>query len=141
MEKIFTLGTSSRSKEEFLRLLGIHGIEAVADVRRFPTSRFDHFKKELIRELLEKEGISYFYLGEELGGFRKGGYEAYTRTEDFQSGLRRLVEIASLKRTAIVCAERFPWRCHRRFIARELALRGWEVIHILDEERIWKKGG
>jgi len=140
MRRVFTIGTSERSFEEFLSLLRLHKIQAVADVRRFPTSRLKHFKKEAFQGLLEAEGIEYFYLGKELGGFRQGGYQAYMESEEFQEGIGRLEEISARLNTVIVCAERFPWKCHRRFIAQALESKGWEVIHILDEGRIWRRG-
>ena len=33
-----------------------------------------------------------------------------------------------------MCAEKFPWACHRNYIASTLKQRGWQVIHILDEK-------
>jgi uncharacterized protein (DUF488 family) len=39
--------------------------------------------------------------------------------------------------TAFVCAERLPWKCHRRHIAQALAARGWDVRHIIEEDRLW----
>ena len=53
-------------------------------------------------------------------------------------GIEKLKKIASEFTTAFLCAERFPWRCHRRFIALRLVQDGWRVIHILDEERTWE---
>ncbi len=138
---IFTLGTSIRSPQEFVRLLQNWEIEIVADVRRFPTSKFEHFKQENLSDLVGQEGISYCYLGKELGGYRKGGYLAFLTSEDFQEGLAKLEKQAEMKRTAILCAERLPWRCHRRFISGELTKRGWQVIHILDEKRNWVPEG
>ena len=73
-EVIYTLGTSDRTAEEFLALLGSLGAELVVDVRRFPTSRFGHFRREEFKDLLEGGGFSYLYLGEELGGYRRKGY-------------------------------------------------------------------
>lgn len=108
------------------------------DVRRFPTSKFDHFKKDNLALKLRKLGIRYFYLGDVLGGFRKKGYQEHTRTPEFIRGMKRLKKITSEFRTAFLCAERFPWRCHRRFIALRLVQNGWRVIHILDEERTWE---
>jgi uncharacterized protein (DUF488 family) len=137
---IYTLGTSTRSPEEFISLLTGHRIEAVADVRRFPTSRFEHFKRENLAGLLHGSGIEYIYLGDELGGYRRGGYPNFTTTPEFQAGLARLERIARERKTAFICAERFPWRCHRRFIAMELERRGWPVIHILDKSRDWVPG-
>ncbi len=134
---IFTLGSSTRSAQEFLDLLAHYQIETIVDVRRFPTSRFEHFIKENLALLLEKSGVAYLYLGEELGGYRSGGYEAYMKSEEFEAGLARLQGVAQKKRVAIMCSERLPWRCHRRHIGRALRERGWEVRHIIDEKREW----
>ena len=134
---IYTLGTSTRSPGEFIELLTSHGVEVVVDVRRFPSSRFEHFCQEKLAHLLSEASINYVYLGEKLGGYRRGGYQNFTTTSEFQIGLKKLEEIAQNKRTAIICAERLPWRCHRRFIALELEKRGWQVNHIIDQEREW----
>jgi len=139
--RIFTLGSSNRSAREFLDLLAHYQIEVIVDVRRFPTSRFDHFIKENLALLLEEKGIAYLYLGEELGGYRSGGYEAYMKSEEFEAGLARLQGVAEKKRVAIMCSERLPWRCHRRHIARTLMERGWQVRHIIDEKREWVPKG
>ena len=130
---IYTLGTSTRSPEEFIELLSSHGVEVVVDVRRFPSSRFEHFCREKLEELLPEAGIDYIYMGKELGGYRRGGYQSFTTTSEFLSGLQKLEEIARKRCTSIICAERFPWRCHRRFIALELEKRGWRVSHIIDK--------
>ena len=130
---IFTLGTSNRSLEDFIHLLRMSRIEMVVDVRRFPTSKFPHFKKEALSQSLAEEGLGYAYLGKELGGYRKGGYEAYMQTHDFLRGMELLERMATRCRCAIFCAERLPWRCHRRFIARSLEDRGWKAIHIIEE--------
>jgi len=129
--KIYTLGTSTRSLEEFISVLRENGIEVAVDVRRFPRSRFPHFEGEALAHELPKEGIEYVWMGKELGGYRKGGYPAYMETQAFQEGLRRLEDMATKKRVAIFCAERIPWRCHRRFISRRLEERGWEVVHLI----------
>ena len=133
----FTLGSSTRSAQEFLDLLAHYQIEAIVDVRRFPTSRFEHFIKENLAPLLEEKGIAYLYLGEELGGYRSGGYEAYMKSEEFEAGLARLQGVAQKKRVAIMCSERLPWRCHRRHIGRALRERDWEVQHLIDLDRVW----
>jgi uncharacterized protein (DUF488 family) len=134
---IYTFGTSTRSSKEFIELLSNHDVAVVADVRRFPSSRFEFFRREKLEGLLLEVGIDYIYMGEELGGYRRGGYRGFTATSQFQAGLRKLEEIARQKRAAIVCAERLPWRCHRRFIALELENRGWRVSHIIDEGGDW----
>ena len=135
---IFTLGSSNRTLEEFVQLLRTNAIEMVTDVRSFPTSRFPHFQKAALAESLGEKGLGYFFLGKELGGYRKGGYEAYTQTPDYLRGVELLERLASRCRCAILCAERLPWRCHRRFIGRSMQERGWKVLHIIEEKRIWE---
>ncbi len=139
MEKIiFTLGSSNRSLEEFLQLLRTNAMEMVIDVRSFPTSKFPHFKKESLSQSLGENGLGYVSLGKELGGYRKGGYEAYTQTYDYLRGLELVERLASRCRCTILWAERFPWRCHRRFIGRSMQERGWKVWHIIEEGRVWE---
>jgi uncharacterized protein (DUF488 family) len=135
---IYTIGTSTRAEKEFLKLLRCYQIETVIDVRSFPQSRFEHFKKDNLTKKLKTEGINYIYLGKELGGFRKGGYLAYTKTTPYQDGISHLEEIGREGITAFICAERFPWKCHRRFIAASLEERGWRVEHIIEENRVWR---
>ena len=134
---IYSLGTSTRTSEEFLDLFREHEIKIGVDIRSFPTSRFPHFVKESLQGILKSEGVRYQYLGKELGGFRKGGYPAYMESDSFRRGLARLEEIGRERRSAFFCAEKFPWRCYRRWVAKELTERGWKVIHIIEKGRIW----
>ena len=135
---VFTLGTSNRRFAELVHLLRLKAIEMVVDVRSFPTSKFPHFKKETLSQSLGEAGLGYLYLGKELGGYRRGGYEAYTQTLDYLVGMELLERMASRCRCAVLCAERLPRRCHRRFIGRSLQQRGWKVVHIIEEGRIWE---
>ncbi len=135
---VYTIGTSTRTIEEFVSLCQRFDLEAVVDVRRFPFSKFEHFKKKDFSSELQKRGIKYFYLGDLLGGYREEGYDQYTQSTEFQRGVQMLKEVASEYRTAFVCAERFPAECHRRFIAARLKADGWQVTHIVDEETIWE---
>ena len=104
-------------------------------------SKMPVFTRENLENLLKRQGINYVFLGKELGGFRKGGYDAYTTTEEFRKGVDVLENIASKGTSVIVCAERFPWKCHRRWISRELHMRGWQVEHILDKGKVWAPKG
>ncbi len=138
--KIWTIGTSDRSMEEFLQLLDAYELQAIADVRRFPTSRHAHFRQENLKESLINSGIEYHHFGE-LGGYRKGGYRQYMTTEEFERGITRLEALASSRRVAIMCAELLFFRCHRRFIADALKERGHTVIHIIDAKRSYEHKG
>jgi len=136
--RIYTIGTDKRQKGEFVQILESYRIRQVCDVRRFPVSRFYYFSREALELLLHKQGISYIYLGDLLGGFRRQGYEAYMGEEEFRKGIELLLRIAENETTCVLCAERLPWRCHRRFIGRYLEGMGVEVLHIIEEGRLWK---
>jgi uncharacterized protein (DUF488 family) len=135
---IYTLGTGLRSAEDFVEILLAYDIKAVIDVRSFPRSKMPHFSSGPLSELLAANGVNYFFLGRELGGFRKGGYTAYIITEEFSEGVGMIESIAWETVSAIICSEKFPWKCHRRWISRELRSRGWVVEHIIDKGKVWK---
>jgi len=106
-------------------------IELVVDIRRWPTSKLEQFRRENMEQWLRDAGIDYLWKGETLGGYRRGGYESYMRTESFKQGLRELLEVATKKRVCLLCLEPNPRGCHRRFISRALQRQGIEVAHIL----------
>ena len=86
---VYTLGASTRSGEEFIELLTSHSVKIVVDVRRFPSSRFECFRRENLAGLLSEAGIDYVYMGG-LGGYRRGGYQNFTTTSEFQMGWGRM---------------------------------------------------
>lgn len=138
---IYTVGSSTRTWAEFRDLLAAFAIAALADVRRFPQSaRHPQFARPALEAAISAEGLQYVWLGDDLGGFRPGGYEAYMATPAFARGLAALEALGGSAATAFMCAERLPWRCHRRFIAAALAGRGWRVVHILESDRTWEPG-
>jgi uncharacterized protein (DUF488 family) len=59
------------------------------------------------------------------------GFADYMQTSDFDLGLQRLIKLAGQKRSAIMCAEAVPWRCHRSLIADALTIRGIQVDNIM----------
>ncbi len=135
---IYTVGSSTRSIDEFIELLRQYRVELVVDVRRWPKSRFEHFVRERLQAHLSEAGIAYEWMGESLGGFRKGGYEAYMATDEFREAIAQLERRGGAARTVVMCSERLPWRCHRRFIGDALEESNWRVVHIIDEGRTWQ---
>jgi len=145
---IYTIGHSSRSLEELLAILEAWKIQLLVDVRSLPGSRkFPQFNRESLESALPGRGIEYLHL-KSLGGLRKKragesvnqawenaafrNYADYMQTAEFQAGLNELVDAAERKRTAIMCAEAVPWRCHRQLISDALVgLRQIDVFHIL----------
>ncbi len=135
--KIYTIGHSNRSMQEFLQLIQKHNIATIVDVRRFPTSKIGIYRKENMEKWLKEAGIEYIHL-EKLGGYR-GGYGEWMKNNEWKESYELLKKIASERRTAIMCAEKLPFRCHRRFIAMKLRADGWKVIHIIDDEKTWEE--
>ena len=116
----------------------MYQIKAIADVRRFPTSKkYPHFERQNLAYELQLRKIDYTWLGELLGGYRKGGYQLYTKSESFLMGLSQLTTLADKQTTSIMCAEKLFFRCHRRFISDQLSQMGSQVIHIIDEKHTY----
>ncbi|MEQ9618940.1 MAG: DUF488 domain-containing protein [Deltaproteobacteria bacterium] len=136
--KIFSIGHSNRTFDEFVGILTHYGIETLADIRSYPHSgRNPHFDKERLEKELPPLGIEYIWI-KKLGGMRKEGYGEYMKTDGFSEGLGELESKAKGKKTAFMCSE-LSWRnCHRSFVARALHSRGREVVHIhnIDEAEI-----
>jgi uncharacterized protein (DUF488 family) len=158
MAVIYTLGHSNRSLAEFLQLLSLVSAEIVVDVRRWPTSRkYPWFSEEVLRPVLEDNGIGYVWMGEALGGYRRVGkdidrkveipkcyksqgfnvYAAYIlNSPQARIALYQIEKLAQSSVTVILCSERLPWKCHRKIISEVLSIRGHKVIHIIDEEKM-----
>ena len=148
--ELWTIGHSNHAPERFVELLQQHGIEAVADVRSQPYSRFAvHFRQELLRQLLAEAEVGYVFLGRELGGrppdpdlYDDDGnvlYGRVARSERFAEGLRRLLAGAATQRVAMMCSEEDPTRCHRRLLITQALLgRGAPptVMHIRGDGRL-----
>ena len=148
--ELWSIGHSNHGPERFVELLQQHGIEAVADVRSQPYSRFSpHFRQTALRQLLAEAGLGYVFLGRELGGrppepdlYDDAGnvlYDRVARTGRFAEGLRHLLAGAATQRVAMMCSEEDPTRCHRRLLITQALLeRGAPptVIHIRGDGRL-----
>lgn len=149
--RIWTIGHSTRTIDEFISLLQASHIKLLVDVRSLPGSkRYPQFNKEALADSLGKVGIRYEHFPE-LGGRRKArkdssnrvwrnesfrGYADYMETEPFHNGVKHLLDrAADAGPTAIMCAEAVWWRCHRSLISDYLKTRGIDVVHILDTNK------
>jgi len=146
--QIYTVGHSNLSFEQFVSLLKEFGICLVADIRRYPSSRkFPHFNRQVLCKLLAAENIEYLWL-EALGGRRHTGkndksfnvglkspgfrnYADHMGTDEFRKAVQKLLSTAATLRTAVMCAEKLYWKCHRKLLADYLVAQGVEVIHII----------
>jgi len=143
---LYTIGHSTRPIDEFLDLLFAYDVELLVDVRTIPKSRQNpQFNRESLCESLENAKIAYEHMAS-LGGLRKAkkdspnigwrnpsfqGFADYMQTDSFLQGLEDLMQLARARRTAIMCSEAVPWRCHRSLIADALLIRGWQVDEII----------
>lgn len=148
-QRLWTFGHSTRTAAETVELLDGFGIGAVIDVRTIRGSRHNpQFGEKVMPGWLAGADIDYRWI-EALGGRRRAQpipaevnagwthpsfhrYADYALTDGFAAGLAELMTTpASAVRSAIMCAEAVPWRCHRSLIATALVSRGWQVTHIL----------
>jgi len=151
--KLFTIGHSTRIFDDFLAILNEFKIEVLVDIRRFPGSRrFPHFNRQALEQTLPVAGIEYVWL-EDLGGRRNApqigkspnpglkhpafrSYADYMQTGQFETTVNRLLLIASAKTTAIMCAEKLFWKCHRRLLSDYLTAHHVLVEHIMESGRL-----
>jgi len=144
---VFTIGHSTHPIEQFLGLLERHGVTAIADVRSVPGSRWQpQFGREPLAHALSSRGISYVFLGRELGArpddsncYMDGrvSYARLAASAPFEQGIKRIVDGSQRKVIALMCSEAEPLDCHRTIlIARELVDGRVDVDHLLRDGKI-----
>ena len=145
---VFTIGHSTHPIEEFIEMLRAFDIELLVDVRTVPKSRHNpQFNSDALRDSLALVGIGYRHM-KVLGGLRRPnkesingawrndafrGFADYMQTPEFEAGLEELMRLSEKQRTAIMCSEAVPWRCHRSLIGDALLVRGIEVVDIMSK--------
>jgi uncharacterized protein (DUF488 family) len=146
MATLYTIGHSTRTLEDFIEVLRVHGIQSLVDIRSFPMSkRLPHFHRTALEKSLPEAGIAYLWM-KELGGRRKKiredspniglrnisfrNYADYMLTQEFASAMAGLIDLARQSRTAYMCAERVYFRCHRMLVSDRLVFEGHDVLHL-----------
>jgi uncharacterized protein (DUF488 family) len=136
---VMTVGHSTHTLEEFIRMVQAHGATCIVDVRTVPRSRHNpQFNKDSLPLALRQAGLGYVHMPG-LGGLRhprldspnRGwlnasfrGFADYMQTPEFAENLEELIRLADRDRIVLMCAEALPWRCHRSLIADALLARG-----------------
>jgi uncharacterized protein (DUF488 family) len=149
---IFTLGHSTLPIARFLELLQTYAVERLVDIRTIPRSRHNpQFNSDILADSLNAVEIDYLHM-RTLGGLRHArkdspnggwrndsfrGYADYMQTGAFSKALETLIALGRDKRTAIMCAESLPWRCHRSLVADALEVHGLPAVEILSESN-WR---
>lgn len=139
---VLTVGHSNHTIEQFLSLLVVNKVSAIADVRSAPFSRYSpQFNRNELNRSLKEIGIDYVFLGRELGARsddrscyidHRVQYNLLSQTTEFKRGVDRVLRGAAQQRVAMLCTEKDPLDCHRTIlISRELTQSGVAVDHIL----------
>jgi uncharacterized protein (DUF488 family) len=147
MNTLFTIGHSDHIAGQFVSLLRLHGVEAVADVRSHPYSqRLPQLNRESLMTTLETAKIRYVFLGPELGARReeqdcyvegRADYRLIAKTAAFQEGVKRVEQGLFKMKIALMCAEHDPVTCHRMIlVCRHLRDRCPTIQHILKDGRL-----
>lgn len=143
--RVYTIGHSTRSLNDFIELLKNYHITQLIDIRTIPQSRHNpQFNKVSLAHALRSHHIGYRHQ-KNMGGLRHAqpdsintawknksfrGFADYMQTASFKRGLESLIKTAHKKSVVIMCAEAVPWRCHRSLIGDALIARGIEVQDI-----------
>ncbi len=149
MPTVYTIGHSTRTIEELIAALRTHGIERLVDIRAFPSSkRLPHFNRGALEVSLPEAGIEYRWKPEMGGrrgkarpdsrntGLRNESFRAYAdhmMSGEFQQAAAEVLQWAAEKKTAVMCAERMWFQCHRMLVSDYYTAHGNEVLHIVDE--------
>ena len=144
--RVWTIGHSTRTADEFVSLLRSQEIDRLADIRTIPQSRrHPHFGRDALSARLAGEGIQYRHF-KDLGGLRKPrsdsangawknqafrGYADHMETPEFAAAVDELLAFGDGGRVAVMCAEAVWWRCHRMLLSDALVAGSIEVQHIL----------
>ncbi|MFC3551757.1 DUF488 family protein [Lysobacter cavernae] len=139
MDRLWTIGHSTRDWSVFTGMLIEAGIVTLVDVRRFAGSRrHPQYSGEAMARALPESGIAYVPLPA-LGGRRRPrqdsphtawrnasfrGYADYMDTPPYRDAREHLEHMARLAPTAVMCAEAMWWQCHRSLIGDDFKARG-----------------
>ena len=142
--RLYSIGHSSQTQEEFLALLTSYGINCIVDVRSVPASKYSpQFNQENLKWFLKNHGIQYLHFGDEFGARRTDSidengqvnFEIAVKTPNFQQGVVRLMRgLEKGYQIALMCSEADPLECHRfSMVSRYFYDLGLDVQHILKD--------
>ena len=145
MPIIYTIGYVTHNYESFFKVLKKYNINAIADVRTRPYSRFKpEFNSPLLKKEASLHNIHYVNLGEQLGAAPEDescyidgqiDFTLLRNKEYFKEGLERLKVGSQKIKIVLMCAEKNPGLCHRGIlISRSLKELGFEIRHIAHDD-------
>ncbi len=143
-KQLFTIGHSTHPIDQFIKLLSMHSVNVICDVRSKPYSKHNpQFNREVLKASLDHDGIKYVFLGDQLGARSKHPshyingtvqYSMIAATPEFHEGLERIRRGMENYRVAIMCTEKDPLTCHRSIlVCRHLRGSDIDIQHILED--------
>jgi uncharacterized protein (DUF488 family) len=131
--KLATVGYENDTQAAVIDRLKAAGVKVVIDVRAVASSRKAGFSKTLLAASLDEAGIAYVHL-QKLGTPKSGReaaragrigemrriFEDHLAEPAAQLELAKAGEIASQRKTALLCYEADPNGCHRTIVAERL---------------------
>ncbi len=144
MDRLYSIGHSNQTQEEFLELLKKHDINCVVDVRSVPASKYTpQFNMDSLKMFLKTNGIRYLHFGDEFGARRNDSiddegqvnFELAVETPKFKQGVERLMNgLQKGFRISLMCSEANPLECHRfSLVSRYFHDHGLDAQHILKD--------
>ena len=141
--RIFTVGHGNAPFQEIERILQLHCVATVVDVRSIPYSKYaPDFRKSALAGFASAAGLGYRWMGDRLGGHPPQSAhgnvvmdgQAGDDSPSFRGALAEVMALNTTGPVAMLCAERDPEHCHRSLVlAPQLEALGVEVFHILPD--------
>jgi uncharacterized protein (DUF488 family) len=137
-----TIGYQGLSLEFFFRILIQNNIEVLIDIRELPLSHKTGFSKSALARKASTYDIRYIHLSS-LGcprdirhDYRKdrnwdrysNRFLAYLKTQS--QDVDKLADLIQQENCCLLCFESNPNRCHRFFVAKEVAARIDRTVHV-----------
>lgn len=145
IDKIYTSGYEQSIVGDFIAAMKINGIKKIIDVRQLPISRKKGFSKNILRGLLEAQGIQYTHL-KALGTPKEGRLAAkhgehkrfigifarQMETPEAKADLEAAIDLVQKDVCCLLCYERMPQDCHRTVVVNAIAKRTGQKVIALD---------
>jgi uncharacterized protein (DUF488 family) len=140
--KIYTIGFTKKTLEDFVTRLKKSGIQRVVDIRLNDTSQLSGFAKSPdLAFILKQFGIEYVSV-KSLAPDKPllGKYQKDKNWEEYEAGFKALMNSRNAEETlkslqldkkisCLLCSEDKPEKCHRRLVAEMLA-NDFEIVHL-----------
>lgn len=145
--KLYTLGFTQKTAEQFFAVLAEAGVERMIDIRLKPGGQLAGFanRRDLPYFLRRLNGCRYLHLPElaptpEILGDYRQGHDWGRYVERFEAlmderGVPGTLDQDAFARepSCLLCSEASPEQCHRRLVAERLA-RAWDGVEIVHLE-------